>query len=838
MASFSNPSNNFGANKFKNTSGPFKTTVDKLDEFTGFKNAETETVDFIKHNQILENIKEQQRIEQTIKAKKEEYQAQKEAMINFHKPFAAEKDRLDNLFFDKKPSSDTEVSGTDNMANNSDTSNVSKLSELQQKTGEKYNSVDSFFEQYHEHERQIEEAPSTAPGEQNATSSHQEKMDAMDEYVKKNITYEKNGETLHFNSVKEFEEYYKEMEGSSAYSKEGIKALDKKIQNVKYEVTQETKDYQNFDYKYKYDSNDKNPVSTFLNAKDIDEAIVENANPGVKELLEAGKTNPEVVKMFKYIEKTEGRESALKYAESMKEECNQIIGTNEGKEIIDSIKDSNGAAAELKVIMQGFGDGVTSFGEGVMGWFSDGTRTAEDYKKMYIVDKLTKEYPDIMLDSYNMSSAMGNMAPSIALSLALGPTAGAISMGVSAGGASYHQARVEGQELFNSILYGILSGCSEAAFERFLGAIPGIGNNVATKGLKSIIKAALSEGFEEGTQEFADAVLKRVLFGEEIDPETISKQMLQAAIYGAVTGGIMNAGYVSINAIASSLKTSNSAYMNSLLSDNNELMSKYLDEYENAPTIFNEETNKLKQYKGKLKQTTDKRLRTDLQNKINRCQRKIDRCNEIINLPQIIREQHNALVKKYGSNALSESQLAEILLTPPTERSKLPYLSKDSQLNKIQLENFKSNGNYKIGNVNINEGEYTGYKFVDGENASNGQVGGFVGSVDQLIEYGKTIKKNNPKISKEDFIRKLEEYTKVDEGYFDNTKLVLFHFDKGDIKIPDGSEHGAWANYWVPGGLTGSGDAYEMHTTIDDAGVINNNSKYDTLTIDDFYNSI
>ena len=55
------------------------------------------------------------------------------------------------------------------------------------------------------------------------------------------------------------------------------------------------------------------------------------------------------------------------------------------------------------------------------------------------------------------------------------PMLGTVSMGVGAGGNSFRDAITSGYSLENALVYGIASGASEAALERFLGSIPGLG---------------------------------------------------------------------------------------------------------------------------------------------------------------------------------------------------------------------------------------------------------------------------------------------------------------------------------------------------------------------------
>ena len=253
--------------------------------------------------------------------------------------------------------------------------------------------------------------------------------------------------------------------------------------------------------------------------------------------------NPELGKLYSYIYDTDGKTAADKYLKDMEDDINKIAGEKCASEFLSSLegKDKDSASAAIlnhfKVTGKGVGDGIESYFEGLEAWFSTSDkRTASDYEKMYIMQALmsetdkedaglimrdqnnkytnniesssvikkyqidyTKDYAgEYLSDNYQISQGIGNMLPSILLST-VSPVAGSISMGVSAGGNSYHQALIEGQSVMQSLFYGVVSGASEATLEKFIGGIPGL-SDVSVTSFKTFAQTIVKEGIEEGTQ--------------------------------------------------------------------------------------------------------------------------------------------------------------------------------------------------------------------------------------------------------------------------------------------------------------------------------------------------
>ena len=265
---------------------------------------------------------------------------------------------------------------------------------------------------------------------------------------------------------------------------------------------------------------------------------------------------------------------------------------------------------------KGFENGVSTFFDGLGNAFSDeGMMSTTQYEQMYILNELTNssgnyisklaneiyaeqgeevandflkkmynsetneidlEYAKTMLSEqeynnliikidtdkksrldnvYELGSSFGNMAPTLALAIAVSfvaPGAGItiagktfafntlISsglMGLSAGGNAKNQALMQGNDLYISTVYGLASGFSETSLGLLLGNIPGLSATAEF----SII-GLLKEGGEEALQEGVDALLRSVLLGETIDYDQLPKDMIKSFCYGVIMSGITNGG--------------------------------------------------------------------------------------------------------------------------------------------------------------------------------------------------------------------------------------------------------------------------------------------------------
>ena len=398
----------------------------------------------------------------------------------------------------------------------------------------------------------------------------------LDEITKELTEYETYDELIAYKN--QLREYIVTIESA-------IYKTEQSIQTANYDYLPLLKDYQNYNFKeidvndlsncleYTYDTwgyectetisytqycNLYGKVSPFEFYKTVKQTNPNASISGIsnfdnfENLLLAISLNPDLEKTYNYIYETEGIEKATEYLSNIEDQINQYAGQAKANEFLNSLEiNEDGtyncnfltSTNQAKVTLKGLFDGVENFGAGISAWFEGSNiYSADEYEAMYILQALSsnEDFLNFLDDNYQISQSIGNMLPSMAISaLTMNPTAGIISLGISAGGNSYHSALVEGNDRLTSILYGIASGASEALLEKYLGAIPGLGE-VEVTSFKTWLKAAGQEGLEEFIQTHFSAGLDQGILGKEIDYNQLFEEALQSGAYGSITGGIMN----------------------------------------------------------------------------------------------------------------------------------------------------------------------------------------------------------------------------------------------------------------------------------------------------------
>ncbi len=358
-----------------------------------------------------------------------------------------------------------------------------------------------------------------------------------------------------FDNYEDFHNYVLEMDESKILLESAIKTTNKMIASAEYSHLNLLEDYQAYE--------NKEEIVTSLEGYQNKDGVFYKNLSQIDALSRASEMNPELGKVYNYLYETQGKEKANDYLKQMEETLNQINGQVNAEKFLSTLKDEKELMDylenHLKVGGKGIYDGIGSFFEGIGDWVTGKDFYSEsEYETMYILQALQgdseKHYDWALQHNYNMTQSMGNMLPSIALSMLLTPavggsvasTVGSVSMGVSAGGKSYHNALVEGHDTARSVFYGVLSGVSEAALQKMVGGIVGL-SEVEVVDLKSLATSMLHEGLEEGSQEYLDALFKYGLWNEKQDFRELSKNAFVSAIYGSLTAGVMNGVGLGVN---------------------------------------------------------------------------------------------------------------------------------------------------------------------------------------------------------------------------------------------------------------------------------------------------
>ena len=228
------------------------------------------------------------------------------------------------------------------------------------------------------------------------------------------------------------------------------------------------------------------------------------------------------------------------------------------------------------------------------------TGTARDYtpkEHEYLQSMLLEDasWPEGL--AYKAASAIGNMAPSIATGTIAGKAAGTGSKLAkwAAGGAAqeavfatqvagqtYREDIMEGRPVEGAQTNAIFTALDEAATNWLLGGISNLGGGAAKKllGNTKVAKAAkqgianafaknpalkravlgamnyggdmLSEGTQEATQDFTEALRKHYIYGDELNLKGVATdpQTWEDFLLGAITAGVMNAPGAIANNVA------------------------------------------------------------------------------------------------------------------------------------------------------------------------------------------------------------------------------------------------------------------------------------------------
>ena len=303
----------------------------------------------------------------------------------------------------------------------------------------------------------------------------------------------------------------------------------------------------------------------------------------IKNLIEAGQYDDEYLEQYNYIYYLEGVDAANQFIIDNKDNINKLVAQVHVQEKLDKLKGGEYSWTDPetgqtysysiqvnngKLVILGLEDGAQGFVQGLFSWVNtDSVKTVEEWEQYYLMlsfmsteDKkangLINEdgtsaspYIDFTVNYsqggatqviYNISSGIGNMLPSMALST-INPALGSVAMGVSAGGRSFRGEIVAGRDVWEAFKYGIVSGASEAVLERLLGSIPGLGkDNPAVSNFITWAKSCFDEGFEEFVQEGFDILFRKFVYGEDIDFMEALSQMGVSGLYGMATSGVLN----------------------------------------------------------------------------------------------------------------------------------------------------------------------------------------------------------------------------------------------------------------------------------------------------------
>lgn len=267
------------------------------------------------------------------------------------------------------------------------------------------------------------------------------------------------------------------------------------------------------------------------------------------------------VSIYNYYLAKEGEEKADEYLDSIEETLNYRQATN----MVEAGKD----IPAFEVIMS-FSAGLDQASSGFQGAVKmvtgddsytpvSSTQYASGMVRENLADTGTK-LPDwaggasLGQVAYDLGVNTVAQVPAMIVGTFAGPTAGALTTGVSAGGNAYTEKINLGYSKEQASLYAALTGASEAELSYLLSGIDAVGgkltgnalNNLSQKLDNAIARVAIqlggrmaSEFTEEYLQEILDPFFENLALGAENEISLISSDAIYSGILGALTAGFL-----------------------------------------------------------------------------------------------------------------------------------------------------------------------------------------------------------------------------------------------------------------------------------------------------------
>lgn len=316
--------------------------------------------------------------------------------------------------------------------------------------------------------------------------------------------------------------------------------------------------------------------------------------PNATGKVEYSRMTDDEVNIYNYLLAKDGKETADKFLSEIEESLNSRMGAF----LAENIENSQPFLKNLAYITSSIGSGIEQARSGYRQLVSNekiATPTST-YTSQYLSDNLGTVGKTL----YQTGSTIGNMLPSIAVSMLTGsPAIGAATLGVSAAGNAYGEALLEGYEPGEARLYSALVGASEAGLQYLLGGISklsgklNLGGKVASKAAKlaekvapktteqlnkiaskaaiidnAFLRAARkygksigSEIIEEELQNYIEPFIPTLLFGEDYDAPTID-EFIDTLVVTALSTSVLELGGI-IGGEAATTKFNNTQYKDS-----------------------------------------------------------------------------------------------------------------------------------------------------------------------------------------------------------------------------------------------------------------------------------
>lgn len=375
------------------------------------------------------------------------------------------------------------------------------------------------------------------------------------------IGYTEDGRFINYSTIPSRPDYKETVEAAKQKAEEGrnngfVKALNKAgihvnespVETYRYSLQERGKDREDILERTSRFENSSLPARKYALMTDLEQDI------------------------YNYIFEKSGKKQAEKYVDSLEAELNARGAKQryeDRQEEKGLLRVADNIASSFEGGIQGAVKGVKSLPDFVFGAERD--YPAKEHELFQ--SRLLKESQGAEKVSYQVANALGNMAPTIALSVIGGAGAGGMAFATQTGGQTYRQDIMEGRPAEGAQTNAVLTAADEAVTNYLLGGIANYGGGALKKllGDSKVAKAAkqgissmlsknpaakravlgaagygadmVSEGTQEVIQDLTESIRKHFIYGDELNlaSDMTDPQTWEDFLIGALTAGVLNA---------------------------------------------------------------------------------------------------------------------------------------------------------------------------------------------------------------------------------------------------------------------------------------------------------
>ena len=284
-----------------------------------------------------------------------------------------------------------------------------------------------------------------------------------------------------------------------------------------------------------------------------------------------GEMTDDEVATFNYVYSKYGEEKAMEYLADIEENLNR----KQADRIFTNFEDDGWLGKAISYPALSVMGGLDQAAQGTAQVFSSDRLPTSTMS--YVNQSVSENLDGFGKALYTAGNTVGNMLPSIAVSIMSGGVAsglglgakaatvvsqglGSATMGLSSSGNAYNQALAEGYSKEQARAYSVLVGASEATLQYLLGGISSLGGKVGLNAGKIAAKVGMidhflpriaakyamsigSEILEEEAQLFLEPAFRSIIFGEDYDLPTTG-EMLETALVTALSTGFLESSNI------------------------------------------------------------------------------------------------------------------------------------------------------------------------------------------------------------------------------------------------------------------------------------------------------